>query len=130
MTIRIGQISGATATGAWNTSDWVPIIIKSSITIGKIPVFDEELSWVPMDVASGAIVDALFSCCQGGPPELVNLVHPRAVSGQPIFDAMKDALARDNLAYVSYDDWLADIEKRAAKATEQDFRRIVGSAYG
>ena len=127
MTIRIGQISGATTTGTWNTSDWVPIIIKSSAAIGKIPIFDEELSWLPMDVTSGAIVDTLFSCSQGSPPELVNLVHPRSVPGQTIFEAMKDALARDNLKFVHYDEWLAEIEKRATKAAEQDFQKIVSS---
>ena len=125
MSIRIGQIAGASATGAWNTSDWVPIIIKSSASIGKIPVFNEDLSWLPMDVTSGAIVDALFSCSLNNPPELINLVHPQVVSGQSIFEAMKDALGRDNLTFVPYDEWLAEIEKRAAKATEQDFQKIV-----
>jgi thioester reductase-like protein len=34
--VRVGQISGG-VNGAWNTSDWVPAIIKSSVTLGCLP---------------------------------------------------------------------------------------------
>jgi thioester reductase-like protein len=34
--VRVGQISGG-VNGAWNTSDWVPAIIKSSIALGCLP---------------------------------------------------------------------------------------------
>lgn len=34
--IRVGQISGS-LNGAWNTSDWVPSLIKSSLTLGCLP---------------------------------------------------------------------------------------------
>lgn len=34
--LRIGQISGG-KNGAWNTSDWVPALIKSSIALRCLP---------------------------------------------------------------------------------------------
>lgn len=34
--VRIGQISGG-LNGSWNTSDWVPLIIKSSLKMGVLP---------------------------------------------------------------------------------------------
>ena len=34
---RIGQITGGTPRGAWSTTDWVPIIVKSSVTLGALP---------------------------------------------------------------------------------------------
>lgn len=37
MSLRIGQLSGSTSTGAWNETDWVPIIIKSSIALKRLP---------------------------------------------------------------------------------------------
>jgi hypothetical protein len=36
-TFRIGQISGSSTNGAWAITDWVPILIKSSITLGCLP---------------------------------------------------------------------------------------------
>jgi hypothetical protein len=34
---RIGQLSGGLPNGAWATSDWVPILVKSSLELGALP---------------------------------------------------------------------------------------------
>lgn len=34
---RIGQISGGLSNGAWATSDWVPILVKSAINMNALP---------------------------------------------------------------------------------------------
>ncbi|KAG6326171.1 hypothetical protein ID866_12918, partial [Astraeus odoratus] len=34
---RIGQISGGAPRGAWATTEWVPIIVKSSVSLGALP---------------------------------------------------------------------------------------------
>jgi len=34
---RIGQISGGHPNGAWATTDWVPILIKSSLNLNALP---------------------------------------------------------------------------------------------
>lgn len=36
-TLRIGQICGSKDTGAWDTSEWVPILLKSSIALKALP---------------------------------------------------------------------------------------------
>ena len=38
--LRVGQVCGSEESGAWNTSDWVPAIIKSSVTLKLIPDAD------------------------------------------------------------------------------------------
>ena len=38
--VRIGQICGASKTGSWNVSDWVPIIVKSGVKIGSLPALE------------------------------------------------------------------------------------------
>lgn len=37
--LRVGQIAGG-VNGGWNTSDWVPAMIKSSVALGCLPVFE------------------------------------------------------------------------------------------
>ncbi len=37
--VRTGQIAGG-VNGGWNTSDWVPAIVKSSITLRALPEFE------------------------------------------------------------------------------------------
>lgn len=36
MVVRVGQICGG-INGSWNTSDWLPSIVKSSIALGCLP---------------------------------------------------------------------------------------------
>lgn len=36
-TLRVGQVTGSAATGAWNTNDWVPILVKSSLSLRALP---------------------------------------------------------------------------------------------
>ena len=38
--LRTGQLCGPKATGAWNTTDWVPMMVKSSVAIGALPSLD------------------------------------------------------------------------------------------
>lgn len=35
--LRVGQVCGARSSGAWSTSEWVPIMLKSSIALGALP---------------------------------------------------------------------------------------------
>ena len=37
ISLRVGQVAGSATTGAWNTTDWVPILVKSSVGMGMLP---------------------------------------------------------------------------------------------
>lgn len=38
--IRLGQVCGGHKKGSWPTTDWFPILVKSSITLGVFPGLD------------------------------------------------------------------------------------------
>ena len=38
--LRIGQICGSKSTGAWGTTEWIPIIVKSSLALSMLPDLD------------------------------------------------------------------------------------------
>lgn len=35
--LRVGQVCGANSSGAWATTEWVPIMLKSSVTLKALP---------------------------------------------------------------------------------------------
>ena len=35
--VRLGQVCGSTTSGAWGTTEWVPILVKSSEAVGCLP---------------------------------------------------------------------------------------------
>ncbi|KAF3384280.1 Iterative polyketide synthase afoE [Penicillium rolfsii] len=56
--IRIGQLSGDSATGAWNRSEAYPLMFSASNAIGSLPDLpDEGTNWLPVDVAAKAVIE-------------------------------------------------------------------------
>ncbi|KAJ7123135.1 hypothetical protein C8R44DRAFT_981308 [Mycena epipterygia] len=41
---RIGQICGGPPVGAWSTTEWFPVLVKSSMAMGMFPVFSGAVS--------------------------------------------------------------------------------------
>ncbi|KAF8905645.1 hypothetical protein CPB85DRAFT_1315335 [Mucidula mucida] len=97
--VRTGQIAGG-VNGGWNTSDWVPAIVKSTCT------------WIPLDIAAGALIDFSRAKSTVG---TVHLVHPKAQSSKAIFTIIGQEL---NLPLVPYAEWVRKLE--ACSASVQD----------
>jgi thioester reductase-like protein len=55
--LRIGQLAGDTAAGDWNTTEGIPLMIQTAVTLGALPKLDEEMSWLPVDTAASIILD-------------------------------------------------------------------------
>ncbi|KAJ3715279.1 hypothetical protein DFJ43DRAFT_1007325 [Lentinula guzmanii] len=121
---RIGQVTGGAPNGAWATSDWVPIIVKSSLTIGMLPDAFGVVSWVPMDAVCNALLDVGFSLEPA--PMAVNVVHPKSVPWTSVIDDIRATLieekhlSSDALPLVPYHDWVAAVEKYADNSKEAD----------
>ncbi|KAH9932151.1 hypothetical protein B0H21DRAFT_699704 [Amylocystis lapponica] len=113
-TLRIGQISGSTGTGAWNTSEWVPSLIKSSVSLGGLPVLEGIVSWVPMDAVANATLDLLVS---PDPPAYVNVVHPRHIFWPEVAAAINKELGYE-LPLVPLEDWVESLARAAEGASE------------
>ncbi|THG96855.1 hypothetical protein EW026_g5054 [Hermanssonia centrifuga] len=119
--LRIGQVCGSRSTGAWNITDWVPILVKSSMAMGKLPVIDEPVTWLPVDVVARATVDLLFS--KSELPTLVNMIHPRPVAWEDIINAINQSIGT-TLSVVSLDEWVDALELLSSSATPQDLTNI------
>ncbi|KAK5056826.1 hypothetical protein LTR84_012358 [Exophiala bonariae] len=58
---RVGQLSGATDTGAWSSSEAYPLLLSSAKDTGVLPdLKDEVLNWLPVDVAARAFLELAF----------------------------------------------------------------------
>lgn len=142
LSLRIGQVSGSRKTGAWNVTDWVPIIIKSSIALGSLPELPgvsvsavypsarislcilKTVSWVPVDVVGRTIADIIVSC--NALPSTVNVVHPIPVPWRGVFTAVNDALG-GHLDMIPFDDWLVKLGARSAHISGHDLDIIVSA---
>ncbi|OAX38467.1 putative aminoadipate reductase [Rhizopogon vinicolor AM-OR11-026] len=124
---RIGQISGGWPRGAWSTTDWLPIIVKSSVSLGALPEAQGLLSWIPPHAISNAILDVAFA--EQEPPIAVNLVHPRPVAWKTLMQPVAKAIFErkvtgDPLPLVPFSEWLEKLESAAKDTSESNMKRL------
>ncbi|KAJ7776525.1 putative aminoadipate reductase [Mycena maculata] len=119
--LRIGQVCGALPKGAWATSDWVPILVKTSITLGCLPLADGLVSWIDFETVAQALIDVSFNDLPESEPlpTVLNLVHPRPVAWNYIVRCIRDVLLKGidggkDLKLVEFSDWCQEL--RACEA--------------
>ncbi|GAD96228.1 NRPS-like enzyme [Paecilomyces variotii No. 5] len=55
--LRIGQISGDSEHGIWNDSEALPLMIRSALTLGALPMLEMNCSWLPVNTLASVIID-------------------------------------------------------------------------
>ncbi|KAF9064552.1 hypothetical protein BDP27DRAFT_1405295 [Rhodocollybia butyracea] len=117
------QIAGGSPNGAWAMRDWIPMIIKSSLSLGMLPDHSGSVSWAPINAIAKAILDVGFA--EEDPPLAINLVHPHPVPWSSLMGSIRNALIiakqlpSDALKMVPFPEWLQDLEQASANATFQ-----------
>ncbi|THG99107.1 hypothetical protein EW026_g3199 [Hermanssonia centrifuga] len=121
VSLRMGQACGSRETGAWGTTEWMPILVKSSIALGCLPDIDGLVSWVPLDAIGGLYIDLLLS--EQALPQLMNVVHPRPTQWKNVLAAIGEELG-GHLPFVPLDAWVHKLEAYASEPSKQDLDNI------
>ncbi|KAJ7689673.1 acetyl-CoA synthetase-like protein [Mycena rosella] len=115
--LRVGQVCGALPKGAWPTRDWLPIIVKTCITLGCLPLANGIVSWIDFETVARAIIDVAFTPLQNSErlPSVLNLVHPRPVSWNFAMKSIRDALLKESngsndLRLVEFSNWYKELQ--------------------
>ncbi|KAI0369579.1 acetyl-CoA synthetase-like protein [Pilatotrama ljubarskyi] len=103
--VRVGQLSGDTRVGGWNTTEWVPAIARVGKRLGCLPSADDTVSWVPVDMAASALLEMLC----GGEGAL-HLTSPRPVPWNAVFGVLAEQLG---VTLVPASEWLAKLRQAA-----------------
>ncbi|OCH84283.1 L-aminoadipate-semialdehyde dehydrogenase [Obba rivulosa] len=105
--LRIGQLAGDTVNGIWNETESWPLMIKSVDVIGALPTLDEELSFLPVDLAGRSIAEIVQ---HPGLPRVAvyHIVNPVLTSWGTMLAGLKSAELAFNV--VDKAQWLALLE--------------------
>lgn len=140
--VRMGQACGPRGTGAWGTSEWMPIMVKSSIAMGCLPAMTgvrtrvrfvvfpnlisgiQPVAWVPLDAVGQAYVD--WVCSEDDLPGLVNVVHPRPTDWATVLVGLQKELG-DRVPLVPPAQWMDELELRSTRPSPEDVENIVSS---
>ncbi|KAI9058630.1 acetyl-CoA synthetase-like protein [Trametes sanguinea] len=108
--VRVGQLCGDTRFGGWNTTEWVPAIVRVSKLLGCIPAADDTLSWVPVDVAATTLLEFLH-----GDEPILHLASPRPAAWQDVFGPLAEELG---VPLVPVSEWADKLRKSAQEAID------------
>ncbi|KDQ59731.1 hypothetical protein JAAARDRAFT_192204 [Jaapia argillacea MUCL 33604] len=117
--LRIGQMVGDSLAGRWNTTEAIPIMIKSAQTVGALPDLDENVLWLPVDSAALSIVQLLFS--GNADSTSTGRVHHVQTPYTTSWSSILDALASAGLTFerVPVENWLDRLREADDAAVTQ-----------
>ncbi|KAJ5298611.1 arsenate reductase (Arc2) [Penicillium atrosanguineum] len=110
---RVGQIGGpTTAKGEWNRHEWLPTIIATSISMGKIPsqLGSMPVDWVPVNDLSSImteIVHARHGDQSETPTAVFHLTNSKSAQWSSLIPAIRE---RYQVKPVDFSAWVAELE--------------------
>ncbi|GJE98682.1 putative NRPS-like protein biosynthetic cluster [Phanerochaete sordida] len=119
--VRMGQACGPRETGAWGTTEWMPIMTKSSVALGALPQMTGPIAWIPLDAVGQAYVDWVLATSEL--PALVNVTHPRPTSWDVVLRGLRQGLG-DSLPIIPVRQWVARLEEHANSPTPEAMAEI------
>ncbi|KAI5199658.1 acetyl-CoA synthetase-like protein [Aureobasidium subglaciale] len=107
---RVGQLSGDTQNGIWNTSEAWPMMLSSVKLSGALPNLDKEtLDWLPVDIAAVALMQGIASVDGSG--DGAHVLHVLNEHRRPTWPAMLQWLKRRRaFDIVDPSKWVARLE--------------------
>jgi thioester reductase-like protein len=122
---RVGQVAGpvgAKSTGLWNTTEWLPSLIITSMSFGALP--DDlgaelnKVDWIPADLLAEALVELGTNKGQeshvGTKAEVFNVVSPRTTTWEKLLPSIVSSLKKhtnENVSVVPLQSWLQQLQK-------------------
>ncbi|EFW99074.1 nonribosomal peptide synthetase-like protein [Grosmannia clavigera kw1407] len=88
--LRLGQIVGDADEGIWNTTEAIPLMLRSALTIGALPALSETPSWMPVDKMARAVMELSGLSGSRGPEPDKSLVYQ--VQNRRLFDWTEELL--------------------------------------
>ncbi|CAI6341646.1 unnamed protein product [Periconia digitata] len=109
--VRVGQLSGDSNTGIWNTKEAWPMMLSTARLIGCLPdLKDEPVDWLPVNIAAEAFIQAAESLStDSGELAVYHVLNPHQ---QPAWQDMLQWLKRkEDFDIVDPSEWVRRLEQ-------------------
>lgn len=109
--LRIGQLTGDTEHGIWNTNEAFPLILSTVGLLGCLPALNQRLSWLPLDIAAAAVTEITLNEGQSDGCMVYHLVNQSQSSSWNDLLMWARELAPEKFDIVEPAVWLRALEK-------------------
>jgi thioester reductase-like protein len=108
--LRVGQIAGSTRPNGttWNPAEYLPSLIQSSLTLGRVPkTLPGAIDWIPVDALANIIVDIVHGTQGTGRLEVFNIINPRTTSWEDLLPALQRHRSTETpLLPIEFPEWV------------------------
>lgn len=110
--LRVGQIAGSTVLedSAWPVQEWVPSLIKTSISLGFVPDTVPPIDWIPVNELATIIVEFIHADRLTSDTRTYNLVNPRTATWAPLLDTIQEYMG-PQVKVVPLAEWISKLEQ-------------------
>jgi thioester reductase-like protein/aryl carrier-like protein len=115
--LRVGQIAGPVAAhgGEWNRTEWLPILLKTSKTLGRLPNRLSVIDWIPVDKLAQIITDLIHHGFTANKSEIYNLVNPNIAQWSDLVPGICKHWGATKTEIIDFATWI-----NILKATDPD----------
>lgn len=111
---RVGQVAGPTMEkGIWNRQEWVPTIVATSKSLGKVPetLGSMPVDWIPVDSLASTMLDLVTTRRDSANDTrcaVFNLVNPSVTSWHTLLPAIQ---ATYPVEPIPLSEWIRELEQ-------------------
>ncbi|KAK5113162.1 hypothetical protein LTR85_010980 [Meristemomyces frigidus] len=128
---RIGQLCGHSVSGAWNETEMFPLMITSGAQMKAMPVLDQKVDWLPVDVCARSISllltsgPAVSEHIPGARCSVNNLVNPAVISWKEFLDVL-DQASNTTFERVPMPEWVARLQSLSEQNADVPGAKLLG----
>ncbi|KLO19193.1 acetyl-CoA synthetase-like protein [Schizopora paradoxa] len=109
--LRMDQITGG-INGAWNANEWFPALLRTSVTLGLLPILHGAAHWISLETAAAAVLQ-----CRNSSADVLHITHPHPVD----LSFIMNTIARElDISTCTYEEWITKLEARADDMMEME----------
>ncbi|EMD62158.1 hypothetical protein COCSADRAFT_228692 [Bipolaris sorokiniana ND90Pr] len=128
--VRVGQLTGDSTTGVWNTKEAWPMMLSTARLINCLPdLGDEPLDWLPVDVAARAFLETRDTLDGSDSMPVYHVLNPHQ---RPTWHQMLEWLQKwENFDIVTSKEWVERLEESGG--SEHSALKLLGlwkASYG
>ncbi|KAL2350035.1 hypothetical protein BJ546DRAFT_1070158 [Cryomyces antarcticus] len=84
--LRVGQIAGPLKRngGDWNKTEWLPCLVKLSLSMRLFPQTLPPIDWIPVDELAAIILEIVHGRARSNELAIFNLVNPHPTTWEPL----------------------------------------------
>ncbi|RIA99191.1 male sterility protein [Glomus cerebriforme] len=109
--IRTSQLTSNSKSGVWNPNDMIPLLLRNAGITGKIPVFEEKLDWIPVDIAAKSIVDLIITENRFSKVEVFHVSNPNSIIMWKDYLGILEGSAGMKFQRIELEQWLEKLEE-------------------